>query len=126
MFDKEKAELSCWTVFQIYFDATQILWTFLMVVSMALGVLSGFIALMWTTFASVYNFLHHSVNKRTHGWRWLACYVVLIGIPFLQAFYLALGAINMFLPIMGRVGCAFNSEFIIAILMSVIFTFLFR
>lgn len=119
-------EPSCWTVFQIYFDGTQILWTFLMIISMALGVLSGFIALLWVVFASVYNILHHSLERRTHGWRWLFSYILLIGIPFLQAFYLGLGAVNMFLPIMGRTGSAFNSEFIISLLMSAIFTFLFR
>lgn len=123
---KDKLAPSCWTVFQIYFDATLILWTFLMVISMALGVLSGFIALLWVVFASVYNILHKTMQRRHHGWRWLLSYVILIGIPFLQAFYLGLGAINMFLPIMGRTGSAFNSEFIIALLMSAIFTFLFR
>lgn len=123
---KENKEPNCWTIFQIYFDATQILWTFVMVIAMALGVLSGFIALLWVVFASVYNLMKHSLEKRVHGWKWLVAYILLLGVPFLQAFYLALGAINMFLPIMGRTGSAFNSEFIISILMSVIFTFLFR
>lgn len=123
---KDKLEPSCWTVFQIYFDGTQLLWTFLMIIAMAVGVLSGFLALLWVVFASIYNILHRTLERRTHGWRWLCSYILLIGIPFLQAFYLGLGAINMFLPIMGRTGSAFNSEFIIALLMSAIFTFLFR
>lgn len=123
---KDKLPPSCWMIFQVYFDATQLLWTFLMVISMAVGVLSGFIALLWAVFASLYNILHHSLKRRMHGWRWLSCYILLIGIPFLQAFYLGLGAINMFLPIMGRTGTAFNSEIIIALLMSAIFAFLFR
>lgn len=129
MVEKRDVTLNCWTVFQIYFDATLILWTFLMVVTLAVGLLSGFIALLWVIFASLYNIVQQVAFKgraQRHGWRWLFSYILLIGIPFLQAFYLALSAINMFLPIMGRTGKAFNSEFIIAILMSVIFTLLFR
>lgn len=124
--EKEKTEPNCWIVFQIHFDATQLLWTLIMVIAMVLGIMSGFIALLWVVFGSVYNILQHVQKRRTSSLRWLVSYMLLIGIPFLQAFYLAIGAIDMFLPIMGRTGRAFNSEIIIAFLMSVIFTFLFR
>lgn len=124
--NNRKCRLSCWTVFQVYFDATQIVWTFVMIVTVAVGVLSGFIAILWVFFAALHNLIHHKFTTTKREWKWLLCYIILIGIPFLQSYYLALGAINMFLPIMGRTGCAFNSEFIIAFLMSLIFTLLFR
>lgn len=119
-------EVNAWLVFQIHFDAAQILWTFLMLVTVAIGLKSGFIAILWVFFATINNLLHHLFTNKSRDWRWLVTHIILIGIPFLQSYYLALGAIEMFLPIMGRAGSAFNSEIIIAFLMSAIFAILFR
>lgn len=44
-----------------------------------------------------------------------------MGLPFVQCFYLLIGALYLFIPIMGRIGAANNSEVLIAIMTSFLF-----
>lgn len=57
-------------------------------------------------------------------WRWLALHVGTVGLPFTQSFYLMLGALYLFIPIMGRSGSGNNSELIIAAMVGILFSLL--
>lgn len=70
-------------------------------------------------FAAVGNLLQQAIYKHNRDWKWLFLHCLLIGIPFIQTFYLNLGATYMFIPIMGRIGSTFNSEIIVAIVICV-------
>ncbi|XP_059612920.1 endoplasmic reticulum metallopeptidase 1-like [Phlebotomus argentipes] len=116
-----------WTLFQVYYDAIQILWTLLLLMTYTLGIRSGFIALLWVVFSSVQSLISNRAfpDARKKSIKWLLLYVLLLGIPFVQSFYLDLGAIGMFVPTMGRTGSAFNSEIIIATMICAMFGMLF-
>lgn len=47
-----------------------------------------------------------------------------LGLPFVQAFYLLIGALYLFIPIMGRAGAGNNSEVLISVMVSVLFALL--
>lgn len=57
-------------------------------------------------------------------WRWLSFYVLILGLPFIQSFYLILSALYLFIPIMGRSGAGNNSEIIIAVMSGILFSLL--
>lgn len=44
-----------------------------------------------------------------------------MGLPFVQCFYLLIGALYLFIPIMGRAGAGYNSEMLIAIIATFLF-----
>lgn len=48
-----------------------------------------------------------------------------LSLPFIQSFYLTLGAFYLFIPIMGRSGAGNNSELMIAAMIGLIFVGLF-
>lgn len=123
---KQKQNInSYWVLYQIHYDAAQIMWTLLLVVTTILKIRSGFISLLWVMFAAVGNLLQQAIYKHNRDWKWLILHCFLIGIPFIQTFYLNLGAIYMFIPIMGRIGSTFNSEIIVAIMICVFFGIMF-
>ncbi|XP_055690265.1 endoplasmic reticulum metallopeptidase 1-like isoform X2 [Lutzomyia longipalpis] len=123
----KKSIPNIWTLFQVYYDAIQILWTLLLLVTYTLGIRSGFIALLWVVFSAVQSLISNRLfpDARKRSLKWLLLYILLLGIPFVQSFYLDLGAIGMFLPTMGRTGSAFNSEIIIAAMICAMFGILF-
>lgn len=47
-----------------------------------------------------------------------------ISLPYIQSFYLSLGALYLFIPIMGRAGAGINSEIVIANMISFLFCYL--
>jgi hypothetical protein len=57
--------------------------------------------------------------------KWLLLHIGMVGLPFVQCFYLIIGALYLFIPIMGRAGAGSHAEFLIAIMVSIMFTFLF-
>lgn len=57
-------------------------------------------------------------------WRYLLLHIGVVGLPFTQSFYLMLGALYLFIPIMGRSGSGNNSELIIAAMVGTLFSFL--
>lgn len=48
-----------------------------------------------------------------------------MGLPFVQCFYLIIGALYLFIPIMGRAGAGSHAELLIAIMVSSMFANLF-
>lgn len=47
-----------------------------------------------------------------------------MGLPFVQCFYLLIGALYLFIPVMGRIGAGFNSEILMAVMTSLMFSLL--
>lgn len=47
-----------------------------------------------------------------------------MGLPFVQCFYLLIGALYLFIPVMGRIGAGHNSEMLIAFMSSFLFVLL--
>lgn len=47
-----------------------------------------------------------------------------MGLPFVQCFYLLIGALYLFIPVMGRIGAGLNSEVLISIMASLLFALL--
>lgn len=54
-------------------------------------------------------------------WKWLCYHLGSLSLSYIQSFYLALGALYLFVPIMGRIGNSINSEVIMAIMLAVLF-----
>ncbi|CAG9762031.1 unnamed protein product [Ceutorhynchus assimilis] len=97
-------ELSPWTVFQLYYDAYQALWTIVLFIGILLRIRSSFIALTWVVFASLGNILKSKLFGRWRDSKWLFLHIFLIGLPFVQNFYLIIGALYLFIPVLGRAG----------------------
>ncbi|XP_060528863.1 endoplasmic reticulum metallopeptidase 1-like [Cylas formicarius] len=118
-------ELSPWTVFQLYYDAYQTIWTLILFVGIVLRIRSSFIALTWVFFASLGNILKTLLFGRWRDSKWILLHILVVGLPFVQSFYLIIGALYLFIPIMGRAGAGSHAEFLIAVMVSVLFAMLF-
>ncbi|KAJ3647303.1 hypothetical protein Zmor_019187 [Zophobas morio] len=118
-------ELSPWTMFQFYYDAYQLIWTIFLLFGVLVRVRSSFIALIWVFFASLGNFLKSRLFGKWRDSKWLLLHIGVAGLPFVQCFYLIIGALYLFIPIMGRAGAGSHAEFLIAIMVSTLFTLLF-
>ncbi|XP_044264233.1 endoplasmic reticulum metallopeptidase 1-like isoform X5 [Tribolium madens] len=118
-------ELSPWTLFQLYYDAYQLIWTLILVFGVIVRVRSSFIAMIWVFFASLGNFLKSRLFGKWRDSKWLLMHIGMVGLPFVQCFYLIIGALYLFIPIMGRAGAGSYAEFLIAIMVSMLFTLLF-
>lgn len=57
--------------------------------------------------------------------KWLLLHIAAVGLPFVQCFYLIIGALYLFIPIMGRSGAGSHAEFLMAIMVSILFNLLF-
>lgn len=57
--------------------------------------------------------------------KWIFLHIAVMGLPFVQSYYLILGALYLFIPIMGRAGGGTNSEILMALLVSSMHTLLF-
>jgi hypothetical protein len=60
-------DLSPWTVFQLYYDAYQLIWTIILLFGVMVRVRSSFIALIWVFFASLGNFLKTRLFGKWRG-----------------------------------------------------------
>lgn len=118
-------ELSPWTQFQLYYDSYQTLWTIFLILGTALRYRSSFIPLTWVFFATVGNILKSHLFARWRGSKWICMHIFLLGLPFVQNFYLAIGAFYLFIPIMGRAGAGSHAEFLTAAMASLLFAMLF-
>lgn len=76
--------------------------------------------------ATVKYIYKHSITKLFlfTGWKWLSYYLTTMCLPYIQSFYLAIGALYLFIPIMGRAGSSINSEVVMASMLSVLFCLL--
>ncbi|XP_066142542.1 endoplasmic reticulum metallopeptidase 1-like isoform X2 [Euwallacea fornicatus] len=117
--------LSPWTVFQLYYDAYQVIWTMVLIIGTLLRYRSSFIPLTWVFFASLGNFLKSKLFGRWRSPKWYLMHVFLIGLPFVQDFYLVIGALYLFIPIMGRAGAGSHAEYLIAAMISFLFAKMF-
>ncbi|KAF5278793.1 hypothetical protein FQA39_LY18351 [Lamprigera yunnana] len=114
---------SPWAKFRIYYDAYQLLWTLGLFIGVVLRIRSSFVPLFWTLFPAVGTLLMN-IFEQWKGFKWLLLYIGIMGLPFVQSVYLMMGAFYLLLPIMGRAGAAYNSEVLIAILITYFFSLL--
>lgn len=115
---------SHWKVFQMYYDGYQLIWTMVLLLCVICKIRSGFIPLLWVFFPACGNLIQSAFFQKWKDWRWLALHVGTVGLPFTQSFYLMLGALYLFIPIMGRSGSGNNSELIIAAMVGILFSLL--
>ncbi|CAH1280027.1 unnamed protein product [Diabrotica balteata] len=118
-------EMSPWTVFQLYYDAYQLLWTLVLLLGVAIRLRSSFIALLWVFSATLGNIFKSLLFTRWRGSKWLLLHISVFGLPFVQCFYLIIGALYLFIPITGRSGSGSHAEFAIAVLVTSMFANLF-
>ncbi|CAH1998298.1 unnamed protein product [Acanthoscelides obtectus] len=118
-------DVSPWAKFQIYYDAYQVIWTVVLFFGILLRIRSSFIAWTWTFFAALGNILKSKLYGRFRDSKWLLLHISVMGLPFVQCFYLMIGALYLFIPIMGRAGAGSHAEFLIAIMVSSLFSMLF-
>lgn len=124
MFNKD-IETSPWTLFQLYYDAYQLLWTIVLLLGVALRLRSSFIALLWVFSAALGNVLKSTLFGKWRDSKWLLLHISVFGLPFVQCFYLIIGALYLFIPIMGRAGSGSHAEFLLSIFVTSIFANLF-
>lgn len=124
LYNKE-LETSPWTIFQLYYDAYQLIWTVVLIFGVALRLRSSFIALLWVFSAALGNFLKSVLFSKWRDAKWLLLHISVFGLPFVQCFYLSVGAMYLFIPIMGRAGAGSHAELVISVLVTSIFATLF-
>ncbi|KAK7861774.1 hypothetical protein R5R35_010791 [Gryllus longicercus] len=116
---------SPWILFQIYYDSYLFMWTFLLIVCTVFSIRSGFIALFWTFFPCVGSLVQSHVYKHWRDGKWILYHCGALLLPACQSLYLMLGAVNLYIPIMGRTGSGNHAEIVLAFLTSIIFVFFF-
>ncbi|EFN89465.1 Endoplasmic reticulum metallopeptidase 1, partial [Harpegnathos saltator] len=122
---KQKKEVnSAWTLFQMYCDAYAVIWIWILFVCVLFEIRSGFIPLHWVLFPAVGNIIRHNFFGKCTDWRWLCYHLGILSLSYIQSFYLAIGALYLFIPIMGRIGSSINSEIVMAIMLSILFCLL--
>ncbi|XP_063977133.1 endoplasmic reticulum metallopeptidase 1-like [Diachasmimorpha longicaudata] len=121
---QKKEVNSSWILYHIYYDAYSIIWMLILLACVFLEIRSGFIPLHWVFFPAVGNIIRQSFFKKWRDWRWLGYQVGILSLPYIQSFYLAIGALYLFIPIMGRSGASVNTEVVIANMISILFCFL--
>lgn len=114
-----------WVMFQLYYDAYQLIWTIVLAIGIMVRVRSSFIALLWVIFPCIGNLVRSKLFRTWRDGRWLLLHIAALGLPFVQCFYLIIGALYLFFPIMGRAGAGNNSELLIAGMVSYLFVLLF-
>ncbi|CAH1181734.1 unnamed protein product [Phyllotreta striolata] len=124
MYNKD-LETSPWTLFQLYYDAYQLIWTVVLTLGVLVRLRSSFIALLWVLSAAVGNVLKSALFTKWRDVKWLLLHISVFGLPFVQCFYLSLGALYLFVPIMGRAGSGSHAEFLVSVLVTSIFATLF-
>lgn len=118
-------ELEPWTLFQLYYDAYQALWTVVLFIGIILRIRSSFIALLWVLFSTIGNILKSRLFGKWRDSKWLLMHVFVVGLPFVQNFYLMIAALYLFIPIMGRAGSGSHAEYLIAVMTTALFAMLF-
>ncbi|XP_074112477.1 endoplasmic reticulum metallopeptidase 1 [Cotesia typhae] len=113
-----------WTLYQLYNDAYSVIWMSVLLACILLEIRSGFIPLHWVIFPAFGNIIRHSLFEKWREWKWLCYQVGILSLPYMQSFYLAIGALYLFIPIMGRLGAGTNSEVIMANMLSILFCLL--
>lgn len=122
---RQKKEVkSAWILYQIYCDSYSIIWMSVLFYCVILEIRSGFIPLHWVVFPTLGNILRCNFFNKWRGWKWLFYYLMTMCLPYIQSFYLVLGALYLFIPIMGRSGSSINSEVVMANMLCILFSLL--
>ncbi|XP_032686558.1 endoplasmic reticulum metallopeptidase 1-like isoform X1 [Odontomachus brunneus] len=121
---QEKEVNSAWILFQMYCDAYAIIWMCILFVCVLFEIRSGFIPLHWVLFPAIGNIIRLNFFGKCRDWRWLCYHLIILSLSYIQSFYLAIGALYLFIPIMGRTGSSINSEIVMAIMLSMLFCLL--
>lgn len=114
-----------WQIFQLYYDAYQLIWTIVLMIGIVMRIRSSFIAMMWSVFPLIGSLLRAKIFSSWKDGRWLLLHIGTMGLPFVQSFYLIVAALYLFIPIMGRSGAGNNSELLIALMVGFEFVLLF-
>lgn len=122
---QRKIVVSPWTLFQLYYDGYQLVWSVMLLMSTLCRIQSGFIPLFWVVFPTVGNLIRVKLFHHWRDWKWLLLHAAMLFLPFVQCAYMTLNAVQLFIPIMGRTGAANNGELILAVLCTVMFSLLF-
>ncbi|XP_029051156.2 endoplasmic reticulum metallopeptidase 1-like [Osmia bicornis bicornis] len=122
---RQKKEVkSTWILYQIYCDAYFVMWMSILFCCVLFEIRSGFIPLHWVVFPTIGNLLRYHFFNKWRGWKWLFCYLATMCLPYIQSFYLVIGALYLFIPIMGRAGSSINSEVVMANMLCILFCLL--
>ncbi|XP_043284842.1 endoplasmic reticulum metallopeptidase 1-like [Venturia canescens] len=122
---RQKQDVSSpWILYQLYCDAYSVIWMLILFLCILFEIRSGFIPLHWVIFPAVGNIVRHNFFEKWRDWKWLCFHVGILSLPYIQSFYLAIGALYLFIPIMGRSGASINSEVLIANTLSLLFCLL--
>ncbi|XP_058797320.1 endoplasmic reticulum metallopeptidase 1-like [Phymastichus coffea] len=121
---QKKDVYSSWTLYQLYFDAYNVFWMTVLLFCILLDIRSGFIPLHWVLFLSLGNILRQTFFNKWRDWKWLCFHMGTLSLPYIQSFYLSIGALYLFIPLMGRAGGSINSEVVMANMLSVLFCLL--
>ncbi|XP_017763460.1 PREDICTED: endoplasmic reticulum metallopeptidase 1-like [Eufriesea mexicana] len=122
---RQKKELkSTWVLYEIYCDSYSIIWMSVLSCCVVFEIRSGFIPLHWVVFPTLGNILRCNFFNKWKGWKWLFYYLVTMCLPYIQSFYLVIGALYLFIPIMGRSGSSINSEVVMANMLCILFSLL--
>ncbi|XP_043797337.1 endoplasmic reticulum metallopeptidase 1-like isoform X2 [Apis laboriosa] len=122
---RQKKEVkSAWTLYQIYCDSYSIIWISVLSFCVVFEIRSGFIPLHWVVFPTVGNIIRCNFFNKWRGWKWLFYYLMTTCLPYIQSFYLIIGALYLFIPIMGRSGSSINSEVVMANMLCILFSLL--
>ncbi|XP_077299515.1 endoplasmic reticulum metallopeptidase 1-like [Arctopsyche grandis] len=112
---------SGWLLVQLYADAFSLLWSSLLLLCLLMRIRSGFLAMLWVLCPAAVGLLRHSLVPHWNDWKRLLLYLIGMVLPFVQSYYLVLGAVYMFIPIMGRTGASIYPELIVGVLISLMF-----
>ncbi|XP_076761618.1 endoplasmic reticulum metallopeptidase 1 [Xylocopa sonorina] len=121
---QKKKVKSAWILYQIYCDSYCIIWMSVLSCCVLFEIRSGFIPLHWVVFPTLGNILRYNFFNKWRGWKWLFYYLTTMSLPYIQSFYLVIGALYLFIPIMGRSGSSINSEVLIANMLCILFSLL--
>lgn len=122
---QRKIIVSPWTLFQLYYDSYQLVWSLMLLLSTLFRVQSGFIPLFWVIFPTIGNLIRLKIFQHWRDSKWLLLHATMMFLPFVQCAYMTLNAVQLFIPIMGRTGAANNGELILSVLCAVMFSLLF-
>uniref|UniRef100_A0A1Y1MFR8 FXNA-like protease n=1 Tax=Photinus pyralis TaxID=7054 RepID=A0A1Y1MFR8_PHOPY len=114
---------SPWVKFRLLYDAYLSIWSFMLIIGIIFRIRSSFLLLFWTLFPAVGSLIMKFVGNWT-ALKLFLYYVIVMGLPFVQSIYLMIGALYLCFPIMGRAGAAYNSEYLIALLITYFYSVL--
>ncbi|XP_076681167.1 endoplasmic reticulum metallopeptidase 1 isoform X2 [Andrena cerasifolii] len=121
---QKKEVKSAWILHQIYTDAYLTIWMLILFCCVLFEIRSGFIPFHWVVFPTCGNIIRYNFFNKWRGWKWLLYYSGTILLPYTQSFYLVIGALYLFIPIMGRSGSSINSEVVMGNLLCIVFCLL--